>query len=507
MAGLAVAGLVWSWREGWLIPLLLVWLGITLLAWIALMLLQRRIKSRVQEEIHSEGQELPDTLTPRKTWAEHDIAVFKQACKLIDANADSSLDPNLLRQHALDVIQLVAQHYKGERRNVELVFTLPEGLLMLSVASERYRALVLSHIPFADRITVASLLGIAQQRLRIERGATWINRVRRGARLVNPLTAMISEVREQFTGRVLSQVNTALRRDLVRLLLQEVAQVAIDLYAGYLQASDSDLKQYRSQTARDDDIRQPEPPEPIRVVIVGQPGAGKSSLVNALIEELVAEVDVLPTTDRLTVHALNIEGLPPLRLVDTPGIDSTSAAQEQVLDAVKNADLVLWVAKANQPGREPDTQLHAALMDYESAAPERRLPPAIMVLSHVDQLAPRSEWSPPYRLTGQPAMSPERRRSAHEKKANTIAKALVSVQSGIGLDTTVPAIPVRLDSPATYNLDTLVAAIGIVAEDALLVQLNRRRMDYQGQRGGWRKRLTQSKNLALGLAKLYADRA
>lgn len=499
LVGLAAAGLVSSWREGWLIPMLLVWLAVTLLAWIALMVWQKRYLRNTTEQKAGTSQDLPDSLAPRTDWTAQDTRVFQSACERIDSNKDASLDPNVLRERALDVVLFVAKHYKGDRSNAELAFTLPEGLLMLSVASERYRSLILTHVPFADRITVAGVFGLAQQRSRIERGATWFNRLRRGARLVNPVSAVISEAREQFTGRVLSQVNIALRRDLVRLSLQEVAQVAIDLYAGHLHASDHDLHAHRSQAATDDDTREPSPAEPIRVVIVGQPGAGKSSLVNALINELVAEVDVLPTTDRLTTHALTIEGLPPLRLVDTPGLDSTSEAHQLVFETIKSADLVVWVARANQPGREPDARLCNALRDHELAAPERRTPPAIMVLTHVDQLAPRNEWSPPYVLDGNHASD-----SNHDQKTQMIAKALASAQSGIGLGTTIPAIPARLDSPDYYNIDTISNTIAVVTEDALLAQMNRKRIDYREQSGGWRKRLSQSRNLASGLLRLYA---
>lgn len=498
---LAVAGLVWAWRQGLLIPMLLIWLGITSGAWLALWLWLRRASTQVGSATsgESDSSRLPTDLPAPAAWTSRDTDVFDKARALIEADTDASLDINILRDRARDVVALVAAEYKGNTNHSELAFTLPEGLLMLTVVSQRYRTLVLSHVPFADKITVARLFGIAQQRTRIERGATWINRIRRGARLINPVAAVISEVREQLTGQVLAHISDALRRDLVRLLLQEVAQVAIDLYAGHLQASDLELSEYRSRAALNDESRQAAPTEPIRVVLVGQSGAGKSSLINALAKALVAEVDTLPATAELTTYSLTSEGLPPLSLIDTQGLDDTPATRTLATEALKDADLVVWLAKANQPGRAADAQLQAAWHQELLANPGMRIPPTLMVLTHIDQLPPLGEWSPPYVLGNSGS-------DKREEKAIIIERALDSAHRSIGLDDSTPGIPTRLDAPFYYNVDTVASAIALASEEALQTQLNRRRLDHKQQRGGWRKRLEQSKNLALGLTQLYTTK-
>ena len=49
--------------------------------------------------------------------------------------------------------------------------------------------------------------------------------------------------------------------------------------------------------------------EPLRVLLVGQVKAGKSSLVNAMFGDLKAAVDVLPTTRGVVPLVLDRDGL------------------------------------------------------------------------------------------------------------------------------------------------------------------------------------------------------
>ncbi len=496
VAGLAIAGLLWSWQSGWILPLLAGWLCMTVLAWLVFVLWPRkRLVANTAAEL-PEGDQLPAIIDPRAAWTDRDRDIYTRVRAVIDADTDGPITLAWLRVRAVDVVSFVAAEYHGGRRNTALAFTLPEGLLMISVVSTRYRQLIMSHLPFADRIQLASVFTIAEQRSRLETGATWANRLRRGLRLVNPVTAVIGEIRDQFTNHVLSQVGSALKRDLIRLLLQEVAQVAIDLYGGHLSASDIELADHRSGAAVADDSRMAAPVEPLRVVLVGQSSAGKSSLVNALADNLVAEADLLPTTDQLTVYSLDIDELGPLRLVDSPGLDGHAATSKATQDALEDADLILWVVKATQPGRQADAALLSAVREQQMAQPQRRPAPIVMVLTHVDKIPPRTVWAPPYDLLGTPT----------DPKAANIVKALAAAQRDIGLGDEVPGIPVRLDPGARYNLEAVVAALLITREEAVQAQLNRRRLDYSSAKSSWRDRLTQSANLAKGLTRWAGER-
>jgi tRNA modification GTPase len=88
--------------------------------------------------------------------------------------------------------------------------------------------------------------------------------------------------------------------------------------------------------------------EGIKVVIAGQPNAGKSSLLNALAgAELAIVTPVAGTTRDVVSQTLQIEGVP-LHMVDTAGLrDSTDMVEqigiERAWGQIKSADAVLFL--------------------------------------------------------------------------------------------------------------------------------------------------------------------
>ncbi|SCY59593.1 tRNA modification GTPase trmE [Nitrosospira sp. Nl5] len=86
--------------------------------------------------------------------------------------------------------------------------------------------------------------------------------------------------------------------------------------------------------------------EGVRVVLVGQPNVGKSSLMNQLAGEEAAIVTEVPGTTRDAIRqTIEIEGVP-LYLVDTAGLRETDDAVEKIgiartRSAIEKADLAL----------------------------------------------------------------------------------------------------------------------------------------------------------------------
>ena len=91
------------------------------------------------------------------------------------------------------------------------------------------------------------------------------------------------------------------------------------------------------------------------MAIIGKPNAGKSTLLNALLNENRAIVSEIPGTTRDTIEeVINIEGIL-FRLIDTAGIRQhtadviESAGVQRSLEKMKQADLVIYVFDIKEP--------------------------------------------------------------------------------------------------------------------------------------------------------------
>ena len=92
----------------------------------------------------------------------------------------------------------------------------------------------------------------------------------------------------------------------------------------------------------------------IKTVIIGEPNAGKSSLLNRLVGRDRALVSPEPGTTRDFIEERIILGPHCLRLIDTAGLNPTPAALEKLgmdktLERAAEADLFLWVLDATRP--------------------------------------------------------------------------------------------------------------------------------------------------------------
>ncbi len=94
--------------------------------------------------------------------------------------------------------------------------------------------------------------------------------------------------------------------------------------------------------------------EGIRTVIIGEPNAGKSSLLNALVGHERALVSAEPGTTRDFIEERIPLGAHWLRLIDTAGLNPAPAPLEKLgmaktLERAAEADLFLWVLDATRP--------------------------------------------------------------------------------------------------------------------------------------------------------------
>lgn len=502
IASLAILGLLYLWEHKGLLLVSAGWLfvsavGFAIIRWNSHQ--AARDRKAAFKEADSESAPgptspeptLPEQLDTPSQWSDKDAHLWEHYCEVINELVAGKPAWDELPAISLELLANIANEYHAPRgatpseRDIYR-FTLPEALQVLAVASARYRELLITHVPFAERVNVSSLLGFYKHKAALQTGWGWFNKTRRIWRLTNPLAAAIGELRDQFTNRLFNSFSDNLQNDLKRLLLQEVLQAGIDLYSGRLKHTDEEMNAYQSKSQRMDSSQLALPQEPMRLILLGQISAGKSSLINALIQGIEAEVDHLPTTENRRTHVLSLSDSKAeldqaengvnqcMHLIDTPGLGTTEKDLKALADNARDADLIIYVARANQPARAPDNKLMSLILEQFSQQPRRRQPPIVLALTHIDQLSPRSEWAPPYDL------------NSDNKKARSIVQALDSAGQQIGLPPQSAAIPLCLSADkGLYNVDAIVAKILMVREEAIFTQLNRRRLERGDQAASW----------------------
>ncbi len=102
--------------------------------------------------------------------------------------------------------------------------------------------------------------------------------------------------------------------------------------------------------------------EGIKTSIIGRPNVGKSSILNAMLEEDKAIVtDIEGTTRDIVEGKINIGGFI-LNMIDTAGIRKTEDIVEKIgvnksLELIENSDLILYVLNNNEELKQEDLEL------------------------------------------------------------------------------------------------------------------------------------------------------
>jgi predicted GTPase len=151
--------------------------------------------------------------------------------------------------------------------------------------------------------------------------------------------------------------------------------------------------------------------------------------------------------------------------VDTPGFDEQKESATELVAQAERGDLILWVASATQPARGPDRERLDEIRSWAREQLSRRTPPILLALTHVDELRPAAEWTPPYDVTKPAGPKARSIRAAMEAAARALDLPVSAV---------IPlAVPPNRDP---YNLDALWARIAVELDEAKLVQLDRLRI-------------------------------
>jgi uncharacterized protein len=464
---LLALGMVWLWQGGHVLAWAAAAAMLGLLSVPLRLAVRRRARADARLALGDLAQSAPGwNAAGQEAWAEV-LAIADAAEPLWFTETEPAV--TLVR----GTVEAVARRFHPEARDPWAQFTLPEALLLAERLCRDVRREALRHIPGVRAMRLSHLLWVRRQSVRYGAAARQGWRVGFGLwravrATLNPIQAVVQEARDFITEQTQHALSDRVRAYATRLIVLEIGRAAIDLYSGRLALSDDEMRAARE---RDRQGFEAEPPAPVRILLAGQVNAGKSSLVNAMAKEVRCAVGPLPTTSGAAEHPLALEGRPAVVLVDTAGLGVGATTMAALLRQAARADLVLWVAAATQPARGPDRTHLDAVRSWASAQIERRAPPVLLALTHVDQLRPAAEWAPPYDVATPVAAKALAIRAAMDAVSRTL---------NVPSDAVVPvAMPPGRDP---YNLDALWARMALELDEAKLVQLDRLRLGHAGIR-------------------------
>lgn len=267
--------------------------------------------------------------------------------------------------------------------------------------------------------------------------------------LINPAAAAAKVASQKTSNQANQQLLVNLSQLLRETALRNLAQQTVALYGGDTLPAifATEAPETGAKTATLRSILETATPtetvekKPVSLMLVGRTGAGKSSLINTLFKTDLAEVDVLPSTDKIRQYSWQLDTGEILNLIDSPGYEQIAKEdfRDLVLDQAAEADLLVLATPALDPALQSDkTFLHDLKMTEQQ-------PPTVVALTQVDRLRPVREWQPPYDWqTGQ--------RSKEKSIRDAVAYRVETL--GQPAETVVPLVTYD-SSRAAWNDDTL----------------------------------------------------
>jgi uncharacterized protein len=385
---------------------------------------------------------------PDLSWPPQGMEVWKQVEQLAAEieGEDVQLDrPEELVAIVRRVLDVAARHYHPDSKEPWLETPFPHVLRIVELVARDLRRATLGYVPGSHILTINDVRRLQKLAGMARRSYFWY---RIASFLINTPAAFFREGRDAIFGQLRTMSTETAKRWAVGYFVRRTGYYAIQLYGKQMilddsQPADAPLRQSLRNAHAETERSQELAKEPLRILVVGQKKAGKSSLINALFGEHRAATDVVPRTDRVEPYLLKRDGLTEAIVLDTAGYDLADTDQElrPLLDQLHGCDILICVCSAVSAARQADHRFLNGLRAEFQRHADRHLPVVITALTHIDRLRPMQEWNPPYQLD--PAVGP---------KAEQIADAVRAVAADLALPPS-NVIPVCLLPERLYNVE------------------------------------------------------
>ncbi len=301
-----------------------------------------------------------------------------------------------------DIITEVAHTYHPEVKRPLLNIYIPQAYGLIRGTVDDTDRWIAKLSPVLERVSIGQVYETYETYRKLEPSARRVLKVLGWAQWVlNPAAAIAktasSNYGKQANQQLLGNFNQLFRETALRNLYHQ----ANALYGGntlppVFTTNTLKIPETKTQTLKSI-LEQAETPEiveqkPVNILLVGRTGAGKSSCINTLFQEDLAEIDLLPSTDKIQSYQWQTNTGESLLLWDTPGYEQVNGEdlRDLVIDYAKNADLLLLVTPCLDPALEMDRDFLADIKQEIAHLP------TITIVTQVDRLRPIREWTPPY---------------------------------------------------------------------------------------------------------------